>query len=107
VEFKKRKCVDKPSDRIPRYSSSSLSVLNPVLAKFVTSALDPAVPRLHMNGRSADTEELHDVHEELAGVPHGQVERLAGRSQLRGHGAQVASGRGAGGPPRGGGGQRR
>lgn len=50
-------------------------------------------------------ETLHDVDKELAGVAHGQVEGLARRSQLGGHGAQVTGGRGSGRSPRGGGGR--
>lgn len=49
-------------------------------------------------------EKLHDIHKELAGVSHGQVERLARSSQLWGNRAQVAGGRSTGRSPWSGGG---
>lgn len=71
----------------------SLSMLNPVFPKFVTSARDPIGtcelnklppdPRQTSGNRTltshelslnTETEKLHDVHKELAGVAHGQME---------------------------------
>lgn len=90
---------------------------NPVLTIFVTSALKPKGPcelqKLPSDPRQNKwepyanftwevTEKLHDVHEKLAGVSHGQVERLARGSQLWWYRAKVTGGRCSGRPPRSG-----
>lgn len=94
-------------------------MFNPVLTKFVTSALNPIGPcelrqlppdpRQKTSGNrtltshewslDTETETLHDIHKELAGVAHGQVEGLARCSQLWGYGAQVTGRWGTGRSP--------